>query len=81
MYSVSTEKAKQNLQNLIDITLDNEDLVNIVSDKGNVILLNETNYNNLMLTLEVYKNSNFKNSLLENINHLEEFVDESEVDW
>ena len=43
MYTISCENAKKNLQNLIDMALGDEDLVNIVSDQGNVILLNETN--------------------------------------
>lgn len=81
MHSITVDKAKEDLQNLINITLDNEDLVNIVSDKGNVILLNKTNFNNIMLTLDVYKNQEFKDSLIQNMNNLDEFVDESEVEW
>ena len=81
MYTISCENAKKNLQNLIDMALGDEDLVNIVSDQGNVILLNETNYKNIMLTLEVCKNQKFKDSLLDNMNNLEDFVDESDVEW
>lgn len=80
MHSVTVENAKKDLQNLINITLNGNDLINIVSDKGNVILLNENSYNDLLLTSEVNNNPKFKNSLIQNLK-TDDFIDESEVEW
>ena len=80
MHSITIENAKKDLQNLINITLNGNDLINIVSDKGNVILLNEDSYNNLLLTSEVNANPEFKNSLIMNLK-TNDFVDESAVEW
>ena len=80
MHSVTVENAKKDLQNLINITLNGNDLINIVSDKGNVILLNENSYNDLLLTSEVNNNPKFKNSLIQNLK-TDDFIYESEVEW
>lgn len=80
MHSVTVENAKKDLQNLINITLNGNDLINIVSDKGNVILLNENSYNDLLLTSEVNNNPEFKNSLIQNLK-TDDFIDESKVEW
>lgn len=81
MLNTTVANAQKNLQSLIDMTIDSNELVSIVSDKGNVVLLNEDDYHNLLLTLEVYNNPEFKNSLIQASNSINEFIDESEVEW
>jgi len=69
-----------NIDSFIDATLIDNEIIGITTDLGNVIMMNEDNYKDLLLTLEVYSNKNFTKSLIEATQD-EDLVDESEVSW
>jgi len=82
MTNVTLNNAVKNLDSLIEQTLDNDDIINVATDGGNVIIISEENYRALLLTAEVNANPAFKESLLQGLNApLSDFVSENEVDW
>jgi PHD/YefM family antitoxin component YafN of YafNO toxin-antitoxin module len=81
VYTTTIANAQRNLQTLIDMTLDGNELINIASDKGNVLIINEQEYRNLILTLEVEANPVFKQSLVDAVNDIDNAVDEKDVIW
>lgn len=53
METVTDEEAKQNLLQLISYTQQNGQHIRITSEEGNVVLLSEETYHNLVVTLEL----------------------------
>ena len=82
MYNTTINNALGNLKSLIDLAINEAEIINIATDKGNVVMLNESDYRNLLLTLEVEANPEFKQTLIDADNTpLDEFIDESDVEW
>ena len=69
-----------NISNFVDATLIDNEVIGITTDSGNIVMMNEDSYKDLLLTLEVYSNKSFTKSLLETSQD-EDLVDEGEVSW
>lgn len=82
MYNVNITNARNDLYNLVDMAIKDSEPVNIVTKNGNAVIISESDYNSLIETLYLSSDPNFKKSLLEGANApLEDFVDESELNW
>ncbi len=82
MYNVNITNARGNLYNLVDMAINYSEPVNIVTKKGNAVLISEADYNALMETLYLSSDPEFKKSLIEGMNTpIEECFDESELEW
>ena len=80
VFSTTINNARQNFDNLVSMALNNNEVINVVTDNGNIIMLSEDDYRDILLTLEVCANPDFKRSLHEAAES-DDFVDESEVEW
>lgn len=82
MYNVNITNARNDFYNLVDMAINYSEPVNIVTKKGNAILISEDDYNSLMETLYLSSDPEYKKSLLQGMNTpIEECVPESELDW
>lgn len=82
MYNVNITNARNDFYNLVDMAISYSEPVNIVTKKGNAILISEDDYNSLMETLYLSSDPEYKKSLLQGMNTpIEECVPESELDW
>lgn len=82
MYNVNITNARNDLYNLVDMALNDSEPVNIVTKKGNAVLISEQDYNAIMETLYLSSDPAYKQSLIDAMNEpLEECIDESEIDW
>ena len=82
MYNTTINNAITNFPSLIRNALNSEEIINIATDEGNVIMLSEQEYRNLILTVEVYQNTPFLKSLINAENEpLEECVDVKDLEW
>lgn len=82
MYNVNITNARSNLYNLVDMALNDSEPVNIVTKKGNAVLISEADYNALMETLYLSSDLEYKKTLLDGMNTpAEECEDESELQW
>ena len=60
----------------------NDEIINVATDSGNLILISEDSYNGLLLSLQVELNVELKESLLRGLQApLSDFVPEGEVVW
>ncbi|MEG0339496.1 MAG: type II toxin-antitoxin system Phd/YefM family antitoxin [Oscillospiraceae bacterium] len=81
MYNTNISKARANLYNLVDMAIEDSEVININTKRGNAIILGEADYNALIETLYLSSNPALKQSIIDGINApLGECVDESEVD-
>lgn len=82
MYNVNITNARSNLYNLVDMAINDSEPVNIVTKKGNAVLISEADYNALMETLYLSSDPEYKKTLLDGMNTpVEECADESELQW
>lgn len=82
MYNVNITKARGDLYNLVDMAISCSEPVNIVTKKGNAVLISEDDYNSLMETLYLSSDPEYKQSLIDGKNTpIEECFGESELDW
>lgn len=82
MYNVNITKARGDLYNLVDMAINYSEPVNIVTKKGNAVLISEDDYNSLMETLYLSSDPEYKQSLIDGMNTPNEnCFDESELDW
>ncbi len=82
MYNVNITNARNNLYNLVDMAIKDSEPVNIVTKNGNAVIISEADYNSLIETLYLSSNPEYKKSLVDGLNApIEEFSDESELNW
>ena len=55
MNALSIKRAKSNLSKIIDCCIKYDEVFNITTDMGNVILLSEKRYNKILELLSLYK--------------------------
>ncbi len=82
MYNTNVTKARANLYDLINMAIDDSEVINISTKKGNAVIISEMDYNALLETLYLTTNPLLKQSLINGKNTpLSECIDESEVNW
>ena len=55
MNAISIKRARSNLSKIVCCCIEYDEIFNITTDRGNVILLNEKRYNNMVELLSLYK--------------------------
>ena len=82
MYNTNVTNARANLYNLINMAIDNNEVININTKNGNVVLISEEDYNSLIETLYLSSDPDYKKSLIKGKETpLEECIDEEEIEW
>jgi PHD/YefM family antitoxin component YafN of YafNO toxin-antitoxin module len=82
MQTITLNNAIKNFADLPPQILGGDEVVNIATDNGNLILISEESYKNLVLLSEVNANPEFKKSLLAGLHSPPDaLVPESEVQW
>lgn len=51
MYNTNVTNACANLEELVDMVLNDSEVINISTDRGNAIMISEDNYNALLKTI------------------------------
>ncbi len=73
---------RKNLFNFLDMVIEFNEVINVSTKKGNVVILNEEDYNGLMETLYLTSIPGMKEKLLDGLNaEIEDCIPESEVEW
>lgn len=81
MYNTNISNARANLYNLVDMAIEDSEVININTKRGNAVILSEVDYNSLIETLYLSSAPLFKQSVVEGLNvPLSECVKEGEVD-
>lgn len=82
MQTMTLNNAAKHFPALAPQILNSGEVINIATDEGNIIMISEESYNNLVLSLQVEANPEFKQSLLQGLHTpLSEFLTEEEVVW
>lgn len=82
MYNTNITQARSNLYNLINMTIEDGEIININTKKGNAVIISEADYNALIETLFLSSNPEIKKSIIDGINtSIDECVDERDVQW
>ena len=82
MYNTNITTARANLYKLVDMTIEDGEIININTKKGNAVIMSEADYNSIMETLYLSSNPDVKKSIIDGINTpLEECVAEEQVKW
>lgn len=73
---------RKNIYTLLEQTIKYNEPISISTKNGNAIILSEDDYNNLIATLEIERNKQLKEDIIEGMKEpLENCIDENEVDW
>ena len=82
MYNTNVTQARANLYKLINMTIEDGEIININTKKGNAVIISEADYNALIETLYLSSNPEVKKTIIDGINTpIDECVDESKVQW
>ena len=80
MYSTTVGNAQRDLNSLVSMALNQDEIINLVSDEGNVIMLSEMEYRSLRETIEILSHPDYLKTIVDGINTpLSECVPLSEV--
>ena len=82
MTNTNITNFRKNLFEYVNQAIDYNDVININTKSGNVIMMSEEDYNGLMETLYLSTVPGVKEQIIEASNAPDsEFVDENEVEW
>jgi len=82
MQTMTLNNAVKNLSVLTPQIIGYDEVVNVATDDGNIVIISEDSYKSLLLTAEVNANPEFKASLMQGLDAPpSDFVPESEVQW
>ena len=82
MYNVNVTNARGDFYKLVDMAVSGIDAVNIVTKKGNAVMISEQDYNNYLETMYLSSEPQVKADILEGKNaKLEDCVSEEDIDW
>ncbi len=82
MLNTNSTNFRKNLFNYLDMAIEFNNIINVNTKKGNVIVLSEEEYNGLMETLYLTSIPGMKEKLMDGVNvDIEDCINESEVEW
>ncbi|MCM1227327.1 MAG: type II toxin-antitoxin system Phd/YefM family antitoxin [Clostridium sp.] len=82
MTNTNITNFRKNLFEYVNQAIDYNDVININTKSGNVVMMSEEDYNGLMETLYLSAAPGVKEQIVEAANAPDsEFADENEVDW
>ncbi|MFK7949795.1 MAG: type II toxin-antitoxin system Phd/YefM family antitoxin [Saprospiraceae bacterium] len=67
MEAITLNIAKNNLENIVQKTIDNQEETLVVTDNGNVVLVEQNEWNSIMETLRLFSDKRSLAALLEGI--------------
>lgn len=67
MVAITLNTAKNNLENIVKKTIDNQEETLVVTDNGNVVLVEQSEWNSIMETLRLFSDKRSLSALLEGI--------------
>lgn len=79
MYSTNIADARINLNSLVEMAIEESEIVNINTKKGNAVLISENVYNALRETLYLLSKTKTKDEIIEGMNT--PLVECEELDW
>lgn len=80
MYNTNVSNAQTELSTLVSMAIEDNEVINISTKDGNVVLINENDYKALLETLYLTSDPNYKQSLLDGKNiPLSDCIDKSDV--
>ncbi len=82
MYNTNVTNARANLYDLINMAIDDSEVINISTKKGNAVIISEADYNALIETLYLSSDPEYKQSLIDGMNTpVSECIPEEDVEW
>lgn len=82
MTNINITNFRKDIYELLKQTIKFNEPVNVSTKDGNVVVLSEQDYNNLMETLYISSVPGLKEEIVERMNaDDEEFISEDEVEW
>lgn len=82
MYNTNVTKARAELYKLIEMAIEDNEIININTKKGNAVIVSEADYNALIETLYLSTNQEIRKSIIDGLHTPpEECVSEDEVEW
>lgn len=82
MTNTNITNFRKDIYNLLEQTIKYNEPLSISTKSGNAIVLSEEDYNNLLATLEIERNTKLKKKIVEGMkDDISACVSEDEVDW
>lgn len=82
MTNTNATSFRKNIFSLLEQTIKFNEPVNISTKDGNAILMSESDYNDVMATLEIYSSPELHKKILDGLNtSSDDCVSEDEVIW
>ncbi len=82
MTNINITNFRKNIYELLKQTIQFNEPVNVSTKDGNIVVLSEEDYNNLIETLYISSIPGLKDEIIKRMNaDDEDFVSEDEVDW
>lgn len=82
MINVNITSFRKNIYSILEQTIKYNEPVNVSTKDGNAILISEEDYRNLMETLYIESVPGLKEEIINGMKEpLEEYIDESKVNW
>ena len=82
MMNTNVTTFRKNIYNYLDMTIDFNDVINVNTKKGNVVVISEEDYNGLMETVYLCSIPGMRERLIEGMNTpLSDCIPEDEVQW
>ncbi len=82
MTNINITNFRKDIYELLRQTIKFNEPVNVSTKEGNVVVLSEEDYNNLMATLEIESNKKLKEDIIKGMEEdLSECLQEDEVEW
>lgn len=80
--NVNATNFRKELYKYLDTAIEFNNIITINTKKGNVVVINEEEYNGLIETLMLYSIPNMKEKIVEGLNtSLNNCIPENEVEW
>ena len=82
MYNTNITNARSNLYNLVNMAINDNEPINIVTKNGNAVIISENDYNALLETLYLSNDQKVKKEIIDGKNTpLDKCINESEIEW
>ena len=82
MINIDTTDFRKKFFSLLEQTIKYNETVNISTKDGNAILMSESDYNDIMATLEIYNNPQLHKKITDRLNtSVFDCINEDEVIW
>ena len=82
MTNINITNFRKDIYNLLKQTIKYNEIISVSTKNGNAVILSEEDYNNLIATLEIERNKQLKEDIIEGMKEkLSDCIKEEGVDW